>query len=132
MTSSHSTVDTPESAPVAVAPADDSPWPHRVAILLACAVFPLIWVGGLVTTTDAGMAVPDWPTTYGYNMFLYPWQTWPASGSVDMASVVSTGLTSVANSRSTTPSRSSSTGVLSSLPSMADLISNNRVRTAAA
>ncbi len=22
------------------------------------------------------MAVPDWPTTYGYNPFLYPWQTW--------------------------------------------------------
>lgn len=22
------------------------------------------------------MAVPDWPTTYGYNLFLYPWQTW--------------------------------------------------------
>ena len=29
-----------------------------------------------MTTTDAGMAVPDWPNTYGYNMFLYPWQTW--------------------------------------------------------
>lgn len=29
-----------------------------------------------MTTTDAGMAVPDWPTTYGYNLFLYPWQTW--------------------------------------------------------
>ncbi len=41
-----------------------------------CAVFPLLWVGGLVTTTDSGMAVPDWPTTYGYNLFLYPWQTW--------------------------------------------------------
>ena len=40
------------------------------------AIFPLIWIGGLVTTYDAGMAVPDWPTTYGYNMFLYPWQTW--------------------------------------------------------
>jgi len=38
--------------------------------------FPLIFVGGLVTTTDAGMAVPDWPNTYGYNMFAYPWQTW--------------------------------------------------------
>jgi cytochrome c oxidase assembly protein subunit 15 len=38
----------------------------------------LLWVGGLVTTTDAGMAVPDWPTTYGYNLFLYPWQTWLA------------------------------------------------------
>ena len=31
-----------------------------------------------MTTTDAGMAVPDWPNTYGYNLFLYPWQTWLA------------------------------------------------------
>jgi len=38
--------------------------------------FPLIWVGGLVTSYDAGMAVPDWPNTYGFNLFLYPWQTW--------------------------------------------------------
>ena len=22
------------------------------------------------------MSVPDWPTTFGYNLFLYPWQTW--------------------------------------------------------
>ena len=29
-----------------------------------------------MTTTQAGMAVPDWPSTYGYNMFLYPWTTW--------------------------------------------------------
>jgi len=50
--------------------------PHRVAIVLAAIVFPLIWVGGLVTTYDAGMAVPDWPGTYGYNMFLYPVETW--------------------------------------------------------
>jgi cytochrome c oxidase assembly protein subunit 15 len=55
-----------------------SPWPHRWAVVLACATFPLLWVGGLVTTTDAGMAVPDWPSTYGYNLFLYPWQTWLA------------------------------------------------------
>lgn len=44
--------------------------------MLVCATFPLIWVGGLVTTQKAGMAVPDWPSTYGYNLFLYPWQTW--------------------------------------------------------
>ena len=50
--------------------------PHRVAVVLAMIVFPLIWVGGLVTTYDAGMAVPDWPGTYGYNMFLYPMETW--------------------------------------------------------
>ena len=52
--------------------------PNRVAWLLVCATFPLIWVGGLVTTYDAGMAVPDWPSTYGYNLFLYPWQSWIA------------------------------------------------------
>ena len=54
----------------------ESRWPHRVGCLLACIVFPLIWVGNLVTTTDAGMAVPDWPNTYGYNLFLYPYREW--------------------------------------------------------
>lgn len=29
------------------------------------------------------MAVPDWPGTYGYNMFLYPWATW-ISGPFDL------------------------------------------------
>lgn len=51
-------------------------WFHRLAWLTACLCFPLIWIGGLVTTTDAGMAVPDWPGTYGYNMFAYPLSTW--------------------------------------------------------
>ena len=46
------------------------------AALVSCLTFPLIWLGGLVTTHDAGMAVPDWPGTFGYNMFLYPWTTW--------------------------------------------------------
>lgn len=49
---------------------------HRLAVLAVCLVWPLIWVGGLVTTYDAGMAVPDWPATYGYNLFLYPYKTW--------------------------------------------------------
>lgn len=50
------------------------PWFWAWAVTLF--VFPLIWVGGLVTTHDAGMAVPDWPGTYGYNLFLYPISTW--------------------------------------------------------
>ncbi|MCA9131815.1 MAG: COX15/CtaA family protein [Planctomycetales bacterium] len=50
--------------------------PHALAVVLTVAVFPLIWVGGLVTTYDAGMAVPDWPGTYGWNMFAYPVSTW--------------------------------------------------------
>ena len=36
------------------------------------ATFPLLFVGGLVTSTGSALAVPDWPTTFGYNMFLYP------------------------------------------------------------
>src|SRR4029079_9852046 len=55
-----------------------SPWPYRLSVALALVTFPLIWVGGLVTTYDAGMAVPDWPGTYGYNLLRYPWQTWIA------------------------------------------------------
>jgi cytochrome c oxidase assembly protein subunit 15 len=55
-----------------------SPWPHRMAWLLAVGTFPLIWMGGLVTTYGAGMAVPDWPNTYGYNLFLYPLGSWLA------------------------------------------------------
>jgi len=50
--------------------------PFRWAVLLGCVTFPLIWAGGLVTSTDAGMAVPDWPNTYGYNMFSYPFESW--------------------------------------------------------
>jgi cytochrome c oxidase assembly protein subunit 15 len=33
----------------------------------------LILFGGLVTNTGAALAVPDWPSTFGHNMFLYPW-----------------------------------------------------------
>jgi cytochrome c oxidase assembly protein subunit 15 len=47
--------------------------PHRLALVLACATFPLLFIGGLVTSKGVGLAVPDWPTTFGYNMFLYPW-----------------------------------------------------------
>jgi len=42
-------------------------------LLTAWATLPLILIGGLVTSKGAGLAVPDWPTTFGYNMFLYPW-----------------------------------------------------------
>ena len=47
-------------------------WVHRFAVLTAVATFALILAGALVTSTGSGLAVPDWPTTFGYNMFLYP------------------------------------------------------------
>src|SRR5882724_10595769 len=49
---------------------------HRFALLTAIATLGLIGVGGLVTSHEAGMAVPDWPNTYGYNMFLFPISKW--------------------------------------------------------
>lgn len=52
------------------------PWVHRIAWIVATATFLLIVVGGLVTSKGAGMSVPDWPTTYGYNMFLFPYSKW--------------------------------------------------------
>jgi cytochrome c oxidase assembly protein subunit 15 len=52
-----------------------SPWPHRLAVVTAAATLLLIFVGGLVTNTGSALAVPDWPTTFGYNMFLYPWSS---------------------------------------------------------
>ena len=46
---------------------------HRLALTTVVATFVLILFGGLVTNTGAALAVPDWPTTFGYNMFFYPW-----------------------------------------------------------
>lgn len=36
----------------------------------------LVCSGGMVTSKNAGLAVPDWPTTFGYNMFLFPASKW--------------------------------------------------------
>ena len=54
----------------------DTPWLHRFAIVTAMATLVLIGFGGLVTSKGVGMAVPDWPNTFGYNMFLVPFDEW--------------------------------------------------------
>jgi cytochrome c oxidase assembly protein subunit 15 len=45
---------------------------HRYAVAVAAATLGLIVAGGLVTSTESGLSVPDWPTTYGQNMFTFP------------------------------------------------------------
>ncbi|MBN2476064.1 MAG: COX15/CtaA family protein [Pirellulales bacterium] len=50
-------------------------WPHRLAWLTVCLAFSLVWLGGTVTTYEAGMAVEDWPTTFGY-WFYCPLHLW--------------------------------------------------------
>jgi cytochrome c oxidase assembly protein subunit 15 len=48
----------------------------RYAVFSAVATFVLVWMGGLVTSHEAGMTVPDWPNSYGYNMFFFPVSKW--------------------------------------------------------
>jgi len=51
-------------------------WPHVTACILVAVTAVLLCFGALVTTFDAAMAVPDWPATYGHNMFLFPFADW--------------------------------------------------------
>lgn len=44
---------------------------HRLLLFACVFTWPLLFVGGLVTTYRVGMSVPDWPTTFGINMFVY-------------------------------------------------------------
>jgi heme a synthase len=45
---------------------------HLFAVLVAVSTLILILAGGLVTSTGSGLAVPDWPNTYGWFMFSFP------------------------------------------------------------
>jgi hypothetical protein len=47
-------------------------WLHRYARVLAAATLLLVAAGGMVTSTNSGLSVPDWPTTYGRQMFSFP------------------------------------------------------------
>lgn len=47
-------------------------WLAGFARVAVGATFLLLAVGGLVTSVEAGLAVTDWPNSFGYNMFLYP------------------------------------------------------------
>ena len=45
---------------------------NAYAIFVACSIVVLICSGGMVTSKGAGLAVPNWPNSYGYNMFAFP------------------------------------------------------------
>lgn len=49
---------------------------HGFAVATASATLLLIAAGGLVTSTESGLSVPDWPTTYGQNPFTFPISKW--------------------------------------------------------
>jgi cytochrome c oxidase assembly protein subunit 15 len=47
-------------------------WEHAFFVVASALVFLMLVTGGLVTGMEAGLAVPDWPNSYGHNMLLYP------------------------------------------------------------
>ncbi len=47
-------------------------WQEVFANVMVAATLLLLVAGGLVTSFQEGLSVPDWPNSYGYNMFLYP------------------------------------------------------------
>ncbi len=53
------------------------------ATFTAVATLGLVCMGGLVTSKGVGMAVPDWPTSFGYNMFALPVEQWFHGGVFD-------------------------------------------------
>jgi len=56
-------------------PARDGLLPPPISLfatVVASTIFLLLVTGGLVTGLEAGLAEPDWPTSFGHNMLLYP------------------------------------------------------------
>ena len=51
-------------------------WLRRFTKLVAALTLFLIFAGAMVTSTGSGLSVPDWPTTYGWNMFTFPLSKW--------------------------------------------------------
>ena len=48
-----------------VGAAEGKCWLHRYSVWVASSTLILIFIGGLVTSTGSGLAVPDWPLSYG-------------------------------------------------------------------
>jgi heme a synthase len=67
---------TPENSAVIPTRRNYNKWLNRFAWLTCFATVLLICSGGMVTSKNVGLAVPDWPTTFGYNMFLFPVSKW--------------------------------------------------------
>lgn len=55
---------------------------HRFATLVAFCTFLLIIAGALVTSNDAGLSVPDWPTSFHHWPVTYGYFTVPLVGGI--------------------------------------------------
>ncbi|MEM6507684.1 MAG: COX15/CtaA family protein [Planctomycetota bacterium] len=57
-------------------PTTEHRWLRRFTYVVIVATFSLIAIGGHVTSTDVGLAVPDGFTTFGHNTLLAPLEVW--------------------------------------------------------
>ena len=65
-----------EKGRIQTPPEGSATWLNRFAWITCVATLFLICSGGMVTSKGVGLAVPDWPTTFGYNMFFFPVSKW--------------------------------------------------------
>ena len=73
----HGSAASPPTCPALDPPAHPaSAMLHRFAKFVAGCTVLLVLAGSLVTSTGSGLSVPDWPTTYGWNMFTFPPSKW--------------------------------------------------------
>jgi cytochrome c oxidase assembly protein subunit 15 len=70
-----SQANTPEND-VTLDPTNRPKWLAWFAVLLCVNIVVLIFLGGQVKSHDAGLAVPDWPMTFGENPITYPVSKW--------------------------------------------------------
>ena len=60
-------------------PAQEAQFNPRLALfskLICVTTLGFIFAGGVVTSKNVGLAVPDWPTSYGYHMWAMPFSMW--------------------------------------------------------
>jgi cytochrome c oxidase assembly protein subunit 15 len=65
-----------EKGRIQTPPEGSATWLNRFAWITCVTTLFLICSGGMVTSKGVGLAVPDWPTTFGYNMFFFPVSKW--------------------------------------------------------
>lgn len=79
---------------------------HGFAVFTACATFVLIIAGALVTSNDAGLSIPDWPTSFGsftvpplHGGIQYEWSHRAIAGSIVLLTLTIAIWTMVAERR---------------------------------
>lgn len=72
----------PITVPYAAPAGRYRPWLFRCAVAWSILTLFNLFAGGSVTSHGAGLAVPDWPTTYDQNMFTFPLRDWWMKGGI--------------------------------------------------